>query len=282
MNDVTFQRLLQSVLFDNKYDRYVQNRKSGKLNTRKISKISYSDKLFKKKEERKNKNYSIALVVDCSGSMSGTKAKLAFEAAQKLSKHLSSAGVNHCVYAFNTCTVALKNWNSGYDNQIENKLHKFLNYGRGYFDRYLNFIGHSYTGWTGRFEKLKEVKRTSDVWSSDGAGYNNDTHALRYAAKELKKQPGTRIMIVLSDGSPASSAPYQSAEFPKEKYGGCYQNLKKVVSGIIKNGVELHSIGIMTDEVNNYYPPERTCPVHDLKQIYDHIIKIIKLNLKRG
>ena len=61
MNDVTFQRFLSSVMLDNKYDRFVKNRRTGKLDTRNIYKIKFSEKIFKRREARKNKHYAVTL-----------------------------------------------------------------------------------------------------------------------------------------------------------------------------------------------------------------------------
>lgn len=298
MTDATFQRLLQSVLFDNRYDRYVSNRRTGKLDTKKLRKISYSDKFFKKKEERKNKNYSIALLVDCSGSMRGEKAKMAFNAAYKLSKHLSSAKINHAIYAFHTPTVPIKAWGekSG-GKEVEHHLHDFLRNGDAGFAIPLDEpVGFEYDFWNPtaldyvgntvqyvpKYKKL-ELPKDRRIVNVIGAGYNNDPYAIRYVAKELKKQAGTKVMIVLSDGQPAVSPSYlQTAEFPKERYVQGARELKKVVNDVINSGIELHSIGILDDSVNEYYPANRTCAVYDLGQLYDHIIKIVKLNMKRS
>ena len=71
MRDVAFQKRLSSIMLDNKYDRFMKNRKTGKLDTNSLYKINHSNKLFKKREARKNKDYAVSLVVDCSGSMCG-------------------------------------------------------------------------------------------------------------------------------------------------------------------------------------------------------------------
>lgn len=288
MNDPTFQRVLQSVLFDNMYDRHVAHRKTGKLNVKTLSKISYSDKLFKKREERHNKNYSIALVVDCSGSMGDdNKYRFAFESAQKLSRHLSSAKVNHAVYGFNIPTIQIKPFNVGYDKNIIEKLNLMLRELTCFWGELVDGV-RPYLGHNVDFKKMKEIGfKKGYSHANGGSGYNNDSDAIRVVASDLRKQKGRRIMIMLSDGEPARVhwESCQSADFPKEKYGTGgrgEKELKNQVSIAIKSGIEVHSIGIQTDAVNKYYPAERTCSIYDLPQLYDHIIKIIRLNLKRG
>ena len=311
MNDATFQRTLQSVLFDNMYDRNVARRRTGKINNKGLQRISYSDKIFKRKEERMNKQYSIALLVDCSGSMNGDKMRIAANSALKLSRHLSSAKINHAVYGFNTPTLKLKDYNTAWDRDVEKKLWMMIRDLWCAWDRRgvttleepewcseygqyeifskgtsLKYIGHNLDLKNLKTLSLDDVLGTNrDIEHCGGAAWNNDSHAVRFVAKELHKQSGKKIMIVLSDGEPAGSYPYlQSAEFPRENYCGNLdrQNLKQHIKDIMKSGIEVHSIGIQSDAVNKFYPPDRTCSVYDLGQIYDHIIKIIRNNIKRG
>lgn len=294
MNDATFQRTLQSVLFDNKYDRYVAKRRSGKLNFKGLSKVGFSDKLFKRKEERQNKDYSIALLVDCSGSMSGKKADVAFDSAQKLSKHLASAKINHTVFGFNLKTFQLKPWNVSYDNTLKEKLRFMLNYLRIFYKEESNSKGiHEYIGHNFDLKNITSKMPDSligisriDYDAKAGSGYNNDADALMIAAKELHKQPGKKILIMLSDGEPAHFyTKYQNADFPKTNYqigDSSMPRMKKVVKDIMDMGIDIQSIGIQSDAVNKYYPAGKTCSIYDVSQLYDHIIKIIKLNLKRG
>ncbi len=293
MNDATFQRTLQSVLFDNRYDRFVAKRRSGKLNFKGLSKIGHSDKVFKRKEERENKDYSIALLVDCSGSMRGSKAKTAFEAAQKLSKHLASAKINHTVFGFNMPTVQLKPWSVAYDPRIGEKLRFILDklyaaYGEKKIDGMYPYLGHNMD--VKNVRDVQPEKAIGDPYTHfnpvGGSGYNNDSQALRFAAKELMKQPGKKILIVLSDGEPAMFYDgYQSTDFPKEAFkrgDDSQRNMKKIISDIMKMGIDIQSIGIQSDAVNEFYPDGKTCSIYDLGDLYEHIIAIIKLNLKRG
>lgn len=292
MNDATFQRTLQSVLFDNKYDRFVAKRRSGKLNTKGLSKIGYSDKIFKKREERQNKEYSIALVVDCSGSMNGSRIAFATDAANKLSKHLSSAKINHAVYTYGNHCVQLTPFTTKYDRQIPRKF-ELVKEGDIRIHWKCDVPIEDRKGW--RFDKytclgldydFAKNKRISIKGSNDTdyvGGGTATSIALEKVNYELSKESGKKIMIILSDGDyNECKGNRQAYELPKKTYDEIPQDLKKIVVRIIKSGIEVHSIGIQTDGVNRYYPPERTCAIYDLAQLYDHIIKIIRLNLKRG
>lgn len=108
MHDVAFRKRLSSIMLDNKYDRFVKNRKTGKLDTKSFYKINTSSKLFKRREARQNKHYSVSLVVDTSGSMRGSKEVVTRESTKKLSEHLSKIGISHNVIAYSTYSYEVK------------------------------------------------------------------------------------------------------------------------------------------------------------------------------
>lgn len=302
MNDVTFGKLLSSVMLDNKYDRFVKNRRTGKLDTRSLYKINTSSKLFKKREARKNKHYAVSLVVDCSGSMRGQEIKIAAKAAQNLSHHLAAMDIPHNIVSFNTYAKEMKSFGPkevlGIDKKLVNSVAEGVSgkeYANVFWDyskkikskdggRNLHpFDSVVYGGEIGANEykeQLRLLGRTQ-VYSVPAPGYNADGEAIRYAREKLMKQEGKRLMIHLSDGQPANmSAEYESVNYP----GTCNDDydLKKEVDITINQGIELYSIGILSSDVNRYYPPKRTGSISDLDQLYPHIIKLIRMNLKRG
>lgn len=302
MNDVTFGKLLSSVMLDNKYDRFVKNRRTGKLDTRSLYKIETSSKLFKRREARKNKDYAVSLVVDCSGSMNDNgKIEMAGESAQKLSKHLSVIGIPHNIITFACHVKEIKEFGVGTDKLVSEKIVGEVNRD-GINDVYLfwnssspkikNLITgekmYEYLGQaTGRKaknflnDKLSSIVGYTNLASTSSPGYNSDAEALMFARNLLLKQKGKKIMIFLSDGLPA---PFnQNYESPNNRgYSQCNFDLKKEVNNTIKSGIELYSIGVQSDAVNRYYPAKRTCSIREIDQLYPHIIKLIKINLKRG
>lgn len=65
----TFAHGIDSILQDNRKDRYVSNMKKGKLNMKSVYKIAHSNRLFKQRHARLNKDYYFTFYLDCSGSM---------------------------------------------------------------------------------------------------------------------------------------------------------------------------------------------------------------------
>lgn len=302
MNDVTFGRILSSVMLDNRYDRFVKNRRTGKLDTRSLYKVDTSSKLFKKREARKNKHYAVSLVVDCSGSMLGREIKIAAKAAQNLSHHLAAMDIPHNIVSFNTYAKEMKPFGpkevlgvdarliesvTDYDSGKEYE-HVFWDTNRiikskdGTRDLYPfeTIVGGGTTG-ANEYVALAYAAGRKLLFNVSASAYNADGEAIRFARERLMRQEGKRLMIHLSDGQPANiSAQYESVNFP----GTCNDDydLKREVDITLNHGIELYSIGILSDAVNWYYPPKRTGSISDLDQLYPHIIKLIRMNLKRG
>lgn len=301
MNDITFAKNLSSVMLDNKYDRFVKNRRTGKLDTRSLHKIETSSKLFKKREARKNKNYAVSLVVDCSGSMGGPRIELAALAAKKLSYHLSRMGIPHDIVSFNILVQEAKPFNTKQVKRLEEILINRTSNSRT--------KDYEYAIWDmdapaiySKITKGRELRRLAKIvkgesaasdfcdegyrngkrfYSTPGSGYNSDAEAIKFSREKLMKQTGKRIMIHLSDGQPA---PF-STNFESPNYPGTSQkdyDLKEEVQKTLRAGIELYAIGIQNDSVNNYYPPKRTATIRTMDQLYPHIIMLIKKNLRRG
>lgn len=296
MNDVTFQKMLASVMLDNKYDRFVKNRKTGKLDTKSLYKINTSDKLFKRREARKNKHYSVLLLVDTSGSMSGSKLTMASEAADRLSMHLSQIGIENAVYSFDAGITEIKPF--GTQRLKAGELKSKLKGQHGIFEKFhfwdldkkvTNTIDgqdmYEYIGVCDepfRDEKKAELNsKKINFTEMAGPGYNSDAEAVRKAREIILKQKGKKLLIVLSDGYPAPVEENYESPINKGYSQGDYE-LKPEVDITIQSGIEVYSIGIFSDAVKSFYPAKRTCAINDLSQLYPHIIHLVRLNLKRG
>jgi len=290
-------------MLDNKYDRFVKNKRTGKLDTRSLYKVDISSKLFKRREARQNKHYAISLVVDCSGSMLEEKIKMAAQSVQRISHHLSKIGIPHNVIAFAGHVDELKNFSAKEDKQIEDKILAELGCGSSpmnrKYDIYLLWnkgktIPSKKKGGSMLYPFMKSISYSEyyetvtamatagvDIEIGSSPNWNSDAEALRFSRERLLKQTGKKIMIFLSDGQPAPvPSGWESPINPG--YSQHDFNLKQEVDMTIASGIELYSIGIMDSSVQKYYPQRRTCVINDIKQLYPHIIKLIRLNLRRG
>lgn len=302
MNEIAFQKALASVMLDNKYDRFVKNRKTGKLDTKSLYKINTSNKLFKKREARQNKDYAVSLVVDCSSSMSGERMEFAAEAAAKLSHHLGMINITHNVVAYGLGSFEAKPFSTSVDKKIKEEL---LRINDGYqivqvFDsrdekRVKNRkTGHDMQDFVQLLDKkdknysvrIKELKNTVDVnghcvYSFQAFNGTSIGEAIKFSREALLKQKGKKLMIFLTDGDPCPRGKYyESPNYPH--YADSDFDPKHEIDLTLHAGIEYYGIGVMDDSINSYSPQKRTASIRTMKQLYPHILHLIKINLKRG
>lgn len=81
MTQAFFNARIASILRDNKYDRRIRNQRSGRVDMGKLYKTSFNSRVFTRKREAENKDYSFVIIIDESGSMSGRRDTVARTAA---------------------------------------------------------------------------------------------------------------------------------------------------------------------------------------------------------
>lgn len=111
MRTQTFKQKLNSTLRDNAINRFVGGKNRGKIDYNSLHKISHSSKIFKQKEERKGKDYSITFLLDISVSMGGSRLEISAEAIQDLTAVFKDLNIPTYTYAFadDVFKVELKN-----------------------------------------------------------------------------------------------------------------------------------------------------------------------------
>lgn len=294
MNDVTFQRKLLSVLKDNMYQRYVGRKRTGKLDTKKLYRVHTTNRVFKKPVELKGSQYSITVLVDLSGSMSGSKEESARKATIMLSRSLEKVRVPHQIYGFNSALIGLKSFqekNLDEDlmkkmmmaqthprrmriNELPKKLRPTVTYIKK--DDYLYGCDHPdfYQIYeSGNFQRLER-----------GAHGNFDGYFVQRVMDTVAGRKGTNIIIMLSDGKPAHD--HGDFKVPskgkKDKYYLADYPLEGIVHSAIQKGIVFVGIGINSNAVEKYYPPRNTAVVQDLKELYPSIISKLDNLVKRG
>lgn len=302
MNEIAFQKALASVMLDNKYDRFVKNRKTGKLDTRGLYKINTSNKLFKKREARQNKHYAVSLVVDVSSSMSGQKIEFAAEAASKLSHHLGMIGIHHNVVVYGLGSFEAKPFTPKYDKKVKENVLWYAQMGnlQQVFDRrpeskvtnritknpmekFVEFIDRRKSNHRERYKFFNDQldltgRAMFSIYPFNGTSIGE---AIKFTRDALLKQKGKKLMIFLTDGDPCPRGSwYESPNFAG--YADSDFDPKHEIELSLRAGIEYYGIGIMDDSINHYSPPKRTASINNIKQLYPHILHLIRLNLKRG
>lgn len=171
ISDSVFRAKLASIMTDNMFDRRIRGAKRGKLDMMRLFKgEAGATNLFQKKQERKNKKYNVVLLVDESGSMQGSKIKTASEVAIFLARSFEGLNINLAIVGFNKFIMVHKDFNEPVKDY--------------------NLLNKTITG---------------NVYSeSTGAGYNNDFDGLSKVYKMFAGKDGQNLVIMLSDGRPAT------------------------------------------------------------------------------
>ncbi len=239
-DDRWFERKIQSILKDNAMKRLIPGKKFGELDHKRLHKVLTSDKLFMRPDSINGKQYNIVLLVDRSGSMDGYRIDIAARSVCKLGIILEKYA-KVAILGFNDRIVIYKKFNSSVED----------------------------------YSKL-ERKITRNI-----AGKGNHDHAgIRESCKMLKKQPGRRIIVVLSDGSPSCSD--SKCRTRSDCGNGRFQSDKLIEE--IRNAkggkTDIIGIGIQSTAVENYY--QRNFVVRELKDIYDGMIRELSKLIRRG
>jgi hypothetical protein len=242
--------LVHSRAFANKIRRYIQaqarstvdrEKYHGKLDKQAVVRLlmppidggEWNKKIFYDQRKHTVKDTSVFVLVDWSGSMRGPKMKYAADAAQRL------------VHTFDRVL------------NIPVALATFSN------RKSVCDVGYI-KPWNTRGMPAEEIARRFSQFTAFTSG-NNDADALNWAWHQLLPRKETRkILIVLSDGAPASAWK-----------GHADDALKHVTHAIEKdNRVELYGVGVKSDAVKKYY----TNHIHleDPKLINETLFTLIK------
>lgn len=200
MNEIYFRRRLTSIMADNKFDRRVRNKESGKIDLHRLPKVAVgSNRVFTKKQERKGKKYNIVIVVDCSGSMidgygpgyalayndpsrsdiSNSPQSIAADCATTLNDNFKKIGVRSAIVAYS---------GGRYDNE------KIPN------PEEIRSLTYQVKGLN---EHMDAQTAYANIMNYGGGGTPTDA-ALMRAYNILRKEDGENMVVVLTDGQPNS------------------------------------------------------------------------------
>jgi hypothetical protein len=213
--------------------RYEGGKRHGKLNARSVWKCkTHNPHVFKKKVENLDlKDTVVTLLVDFSGSMGGGKIGHACTSCLLLNNAITKLGVKTQILGFTDS-----------DAPIEYRIKE----------------------WDENTPSHKIVERFGEAGKY--MSENSDGESLLYAYNRLLgRREKKKILIVLSDGSPASSA-----------YGMDDDGyLHHVTTMIQKSGrVKLYGIGIKDGSVNRYYKHRTVIKRSD--ELEDRLLEVVE------
>lgn len=254
-----FERKIASIMRDNKYDREVSGFRSGKLNNKKLYKVQTgSEKVFKRKSERKNKQYNVVILIDESGSMSTgignghRRIDMAINTTTVLVKALEKNNVNFALVGFNQDMTVHKQFGKKLDA-----------------------------------EKFR--KNSLENYASYRSGSNDDAGAILLARKLLSGKRGKNIIISISDGQPAINEECEMLSSVLEDLGMAaedFEDSSRFGGGLLKRQVakasqsaEVIGVGIDTD-VSEFYSNNFRATTE--QEFVDSLLKALRKSVRRG
>lgn len=206
-------------------------RELGRLDSKRlVAGVLGAPNIYKMRKDRYEMDTAVHFLVDLSGSMGGTKIKVACDSVIALSECLEGTQIKYQVTGFSNYggsgDIYSKKVNGSFNRVEPLKLHKFK-----------------------AFEKSLQVSKGSIAAIAESSGGNNsDRDAVIWAYQQLKQRPEKRkILFVLSDGQPAN------CQFGPNRLD-LTKCLKEAIDDCTKAGVECVGIGICDKTVLDIYP----------------------------
>jgi cobalamin biosynthesis protein CobT len=217
--------------------------KKGKLDQSRLSRIcfnapGFNERVFKNKIDNKVLDASITVLVDMSGSMSGDKAYYALASTLLVNEVCSTLNI----------PIEIVGFSDGYD-------------GRGDIQP-LMFLYKSFSDLKVNEDQLKEYF----ACSSDYMVGNPDGENILWAHNRLiKRKEKKKLLIVMSDGSPAGT---------KHK-SGVHTFTEKVIKEIeATKTVDIYGLGLASNSVTYYYKANSV--VDNPAQIPSKLLELIE------
>ena len=264
MKDNVFLQRLRSIMLDNKNDRIVKKRRKGKLDGVNAWRAKTgTDKIFKDKQEKKGKRYSVVLLVDQSGSTMGYSMRkqkcihhLA-KVARWMAESFEKVDVDFAIIGFNEKLRIYKD----FDAKVKNYDELEENFQSKRWIQQNGFVSESCTNFD------------EDVSVFSG---NHDYDAINMAYRVLRQRKGEKILMVFSDGWPHCDHP-SLCTYPRELH-----KPQAITNLILDNPhVKTVGIGIDDDSVKGIYPNWIMTPSVTMEDVKTEVLKFLKKHIKR-
>lgn len=223
-------RKLERALLAKQERAWIGGFETGRLDSRRFPAVlSGRSTVFKRKMDASDLDTAVTVLVDLSGSMSGSKMIAAAECAIALAEALERTSVSYEVLGFDNQSYA---W-TGERPSLKG------------FNRLEALYIHSYKAFEQRLITRRQAM--ASLRYADG-GNNTDGEALEWVWSRLRKRGESRkVLLVLSDGYPAAA----TTDGDTQPFS---RHLEKVVGQIAKEGCFVAGIGIQSDAVKKFYP----------------------------
>lgn len=226
--------------------------------------VSNDDHIYKNKIEHKTRDIAVSLVVDCSGSMGGSKIHTAMCSAWVLADVLGRLGVACEIMGFTTGDLS-----GPRSRDLYNEMRAEHAKGRSW-DRCEPLRLPMFKSFKEKFGIEQKKRMASYAHVQSGMANNIDGESVQYAFENLNKhalygaKKKGRMMIVFSDGQPAAGVPGAKLN----------SHLKAVVKRIEADGVNIVGVGIMSNSVQSFY--RKNVKIDNIEELPGLVLKQLR------
>lgn len=220
-----------------------QGLRKGKLSSNNLYRLTAGDDhIYKNKIEHKTREVAVSLVIDCSGSMHGSKIHTAMCSAWVLADVLGRLGVDCEIMGFTTGDLYKQRSQDLYKEMCD------ASAAGKEFDRCEPLRLPMFKTFQEKFSIEVKKRMASYAHVQSSMASNIDGESVQYAYESLcrhanKGKKKGKMMIVFSDGQPAGGVDSRKLN----------SHLKKVVQRIEKDGTNIVGVGIMSNSVQHFY-----------------------------
>jgi len=233
---------LRRLLEERRRRYYIGGYKSGKLNSKSLFSVRCgNDRVFKKRNEVREINAAVSLLVDMSGSMRTTRIYTAMQSAYAFAMTLQQLQVPFEVYGFVT--------DNG-DNAMKADYLDFIKKNPSIEPRIINSHNpehiYAFKEFDENFDIVSKTAMTGAAHDGILMIQNEDSKHVMLAIKRLSVRPEpVKALFVFSDGMPAYN--FHNCKMSYDQLKWLADNAKQ------KHGVDIYSIGIESEAVSRFY-----------------------------
>lgn len=232
--------------------------RSGRLHAPNLHRImSGDDRVFTRRQEAESLDTAISLLIDCSGSMNGTRMQLATETAYAIGSVLAKLGIAFECLGFTDNYSDPRVRGKEYQKQLEeaDELAKIVRAIPIIMPRFKTFEDRWTTPTQKRFAHVFNSHGYSGACGFD-MGSTPEGCGLEFAARRLlARKEKRKILISMTDGEPGGHV-YRSRGF--SDHMAYQQQSVNVVKAIEASGIDLVGVGIQHNGPAGYYSNHMT------------------------
>lgn len=220
-----------------------QGLRKGKMSSNNLYRLTAGDDhIYKNKIEHKTREIAVSLVIDCSGSMGGSKIHTAMCSAWVLADVLGRLGVDCEIMGFTTGDMGSQRSKDLYREMCDEHAA-----GREW-DRCEPLRLPMFKTFQEKFSIEVKKRMASYAHVQSSMASNIDGESVQYAFESLNRHANKgkrkgKMMIVFSDGQPAGGVDGRKLN----------AHLKRTVDRIEKSGTNIVGVGIMSNSVSQFY-----------------------------